>query len=58
MSDKTLEERAVAVVRAAVDWQHDTEECHFCGFHNGVRLHDQDCPLVEEGFIDRKGERL
>lgn len=52
------------VVEACVDWQADTGGCHFCGFDaNKSNMVDQlfhaaDCPLVENGFIDRAGASL
>lgn len=55
---------AMVVVDACVAWQEDTGGCHFCGF--GLRLgppveetmHNEDCPLVEQGFILRDGSRV
>jgi hypothetical protein len=49
-------ERALEVVKAAVAWQRDTGECHFCEYDRGMRKHSTDCPLVEHDFIDRHGE--
>ncbi len=51
-------DRALEVVKAAIDWQRDTGECHFCERDRGKRSHAEDCPLVEHGFIDRHGESL
>jgi hypothetical protein len=53
-----LAARSLRIVGMALLWQDQTEGCHFCERERGRRPHSEDCPLVEEGFIDRGGELL
>jgi hypothetical protein len=49
--------RAMFIVDANIDWQTDDGTCNFCGYEQETRPHDEDCPLVENGFIDSDGRR-
>lgn len=50
--------RAMAVVEANILDCEDGAMCIFCGGAGEEDLrHDEDCPLVNGGFIDREGKR-
>ncbi len=52
-----LRNRAIEIVEACVSWQEDDGSCHFCDYHGVLTPHAKDCPLVEQGFIERTGTR-
>jgi hypothetical protein len=43
--DPETQKRALSCLESALDWAHDTGECHFCSYDSGLAPHGEDCPL-------------